>query len=158
MELFIKTEKFMDQLDTDFTETLQKGLKDFKATLKKNIDDIKPRDQYVVLVAGKMTQLLLCNVFSRIHFKVYRRWLYEYKKNKPEAGILEGIILCVENLWIQYNYNSSFHKPKSFKNSTNRMFDAYNISARRYGRHINLSVCYLFLHMKNIRKKKCHTL
>ena len=58
----------MDQLDSDFTETLQKGLGDFKTTLKKNIDDIKPRDQYVVLVAGKMAQLLLCNVFSRIHF------------------------------------------------------------------------------------------
>ena len=53
----------MDELDTDFTETLQKSLGDFKTTLKKNIEDIKPRDQYVVLVAGKMTQLLLCTVF-----------------------------------------------------------------------------------------------
>ena len=64
LELFIKTENFMDQLDTVFTKTLQKGLGDFKATLKKNIDDIKPRDQYVVLVAGKMTQLLLYIVFQ----------------------------------------------------------------------------------------------
>ena len=53
----------MDQLGTDFTETLQKSLGDFKTTLKKSIDDIKPRDQYVVLVAGKVTQLLLCTVF-----------------------------------------------------------------------------------------------
>ena len=49
----------MDQLGTDFTETIQKSLGDFKTTLKKSIDDIKPRDQYVVLVAGKVTQLLL---------------------------------------------------------------------------------------------------
>ena len=68
LELFIKTEKFMDQLDTDFTETLQKSIGDFNTTLKKNIDDIKPRDQYVVLVAGELTQLLLCIVLSRIHF------------------------------------------------------------------------------------------
>ena len=42
----------MDQLDGDFTDTLQKGLGDFKTNLKKSIDDIKSRDQYVVLVAG----------------------------------------------------------------------------------------------------------
>ena len=74
LELFIKTEKFMDQLDTDFTETLQKSLGDFKTTLKKNIEDIKPRDQYVVLVAGKMTQLLLCTVFF------FKNTFYKYIK------------------------------------------------------------------------------
>ena len=74
MELFIKTDKFMDELDTDFTETLQKSLGDFKTTLKKNIEDIKPRDQYVVLVAGKMTQLLLCTVFF------FKNTFYKYIK------------------------------------------------------------------------------
>ena len=95
LELFIKTDKFMDELDTDFTETLQKSLGDFKTTLKKNIDDIKPRDQYVVLVAGKMTQLLLCIVFSRIHSISISRLIVRIFQEKSRGS---NIILCFENL------------------------------------------------------------
>ena len=54
LEVYIRTEQFLHQLDTDFTETLQKGLGDFKTTLKKNINDVTPRGQYIVLVAGEM--------------------------------------------------------------------------------------------------------
>ena len=54
MELYIRTEKFVDELDADFVETLQKRMGDFKTTLKENISDVKPRGQYVVLVAGEM--------------------------------------------------------------------------------------------------------
>jgi len=68
LEVYIKTEEFLDQLDTDFIETLQKRLGDFKTTLKKNINDVKPRGQYIVLVAGEMIQLLLDIVCLRIHF------------------------------------------------------------------------------------------
>ena len=52
MELYIRTEKFLDELDADFAETLQKRIGDFKTTLKENIDNVGPRDHYVVLVAG----------------------------------------------------------------------------------------------------------
>ena len=54
MELYIRTEKFLDELDADFAETLQKRIGDFKTTLMKDINDVKPRGQYVVLVAGEM--------------------------------------------------------------------------------------------------------
>ena len=54
LELYIRTEKFLDELDADFLETLQKRIGDFKTTLKENINDVKPRGQYVVLVAGEM--------------------------------------------------------------------------------------------------------
>ena len=54
LELYIRTEKFVDELDADFVETLQNRIGDFKTTLKENINDVKPRGQYVVLVAGEM--------------------------------------------------------------------------------------------------------
>ena len=54
MELYIRTEKFVDELDADFVETLQNRIGDFKTTLKENISDVKPRGQYVVLVAGEI--------------------------------------------------------------------------------------------------------
>ena len=89
----------MDQLDTDFTETLQKSIGDFKTTLKKNIDDIKPRDQYVVLVAGELTQLLLCIVLSRIHFISISRLIVRIFQEKTGGWDFgRNVILCVENL------------------------------------------------------------
>jgi len=55
LDPYFRTEKFLDKLDTDFIEMLQKSLgADFKKTLKENIESLKPRDQYVVLVAGKL--------------------------------------------------------------------------------------------------------
>ena len=53
LDLYARTEVFLDQLDTDFIETLQASLGDFKTHLKENIESFKPRDQYIVLVAGK---------------------------------------------------------------------------------------------------------
>lgn len=53
LDLYVRTEEFLDQLDTDFIDTLQVSLGDFKTTLKENIESFKPRDQYIVLVAGK---------------------------------------------------------------------------------------------------------
>jgi len=53
LDLYVRTEQILDQLDIDFIETLQKSLGDFKTTLKENIKNVKPRDQYIVLVAGK---------------------------------------------------------------------------------------------------------
>ena len=52
LELYFRTEQLLDQLDADFMETLQTSLGDFKTTLKENIKNVEPRDQYVVLVAG----------------------------------------------------------------------------------------------------------
>ena len=74
MELYIRTEEFLDQMETDFIETLQKSLgdSDFKTTLKKNISDLKPRGQYIVLVAGEMIQLLfytLSFLYKNIFYK-----------------------------------------------------------------------------------------
>ena len=90
----------MDQLDTDFTETLPKtGLGDFKTTLKKNIDDIKPRDQYVVLVAGKMTQLLLCTVFFKNTFYKYiEADCANISRRNQSLGFGRNIILCTK-IW-----------------------------------------------------------
>ena len=57
LELYIRTEKFLEELGHDFVETLRRRIGDFKTTLKKNINDVKPRGQYVVLVAGEMILL-----------------------------------------------------------------------------------------------------
>ena len=54
MELYIRTGKFLEELGHDFVETLQRSIGDFKTTLKKNINDVKQRGQYVVLVAGEI--------------------------------------------------------------------------------------------------------
>lgn len=54
LEVYIRTQEVLDKLDTKFTEILQNSLGDFKETLKKNISDVKPRGQYIVLVAGEM--------------------------------------------------------------------------------------------------------
>lgn len=59
LDLYAKAEEFLDQLDTEFIETLQASLGDFKTTLKENIESFKPRDQYIVLVAGKFFILFL---------------------------------------------------------------------------------------------------
>ena len=59
LDLYVRTEEFLDQLDTDFIETLQASLGDFKTTLKENIESFKPRDQYIVLVAGKLFLLFV---------------------------------------------------------------------------------------------------
>ena len=53
LDLYLRTEDFLDQFDNGFIEILQKSLGDFKTTLKESIQDVKPRDQYVVLVAGE---------------------------------------------------------------------------------------------------------
>jgi len=53
LDLYVRTEDFLDKLDADFIETLQTSLGDFKTTLKENIENVGPRDQYIVLVAGK---------------------------------------------------------------------------------------------------------
>jgi len=51
--LYEKAAGFFQQLEDDvITQTLQESLGDFKATLEENFKNIKPRDQYVVLVAG----------------------------------------------------------------------------------------------------------
>jgi len=53
LDLYVRAEKFLDQLDTDFVQTLQTSLGEFKTTLKENSKNVGPRDQYIVLVAGK---------------------------------------------------------------------------------------------------------
>ena len=55
MDPYFRTEEFLDQLDTDFVEMLQTSLgADFKKTLNENLKSLKPRDQYIVLIAGKL--------------------------------------------------------------------------------------------------------
>ena len=52
-KLYEEAAEFFKLLDEDFImQTLQESLGDFKSTLKENLKNIKPRDQYVVLVAG----------------------------------------------------------------------------------------------------------
>ncbi len=55
--LYNDTIEVLNQLDDDFMETLEKrlggDLGDFRTTLEENIKNLAPRDQYVVLVAGR---------------------------------------------------------------------------------------------------------
>jgi len=59
--LYVRTEEFLGQLDSDFIETLQTSLGDFQTTLKENAESLKPRDHYILLVAGNFCHTL----FSR---------------------------------------------------------------------------------------------
>ncbi|XP_078381365.1 dynamin-like protein 2 [Oculina patagonica] len=53
-KLYEEAVEFFQQLDKDFImQNLQESLRDFKSTLEENLKNIKPRDQYVVLVAGE---------------------------------------------------------------------------------------------------------
>ena len=56
----MKTADFVDCLDTEFVERLQKSWGDLKTILKESIEQVAPREQYVVLVAGKILKRFLC--------------------------------------------------------------------------------------------------
>ncbi|XP_022796285.1 uncharacterized protein LOC111334739 isoform X2 [Stylophora pistillata] len=52
--LYKETKGFLDQLNEDTTlKVLGESVKDFKATLDNNIERIKPKDQYIILVVGE---------------------------------------------------------------------------------------------------------
>ncbi|KAL9963748.1 hypothetical protein ACROYT_G027282 [Oculina patagonica] len=52
-KLYEEAAEFFKQLDEDFImQNLQESLGDFKTTMDENLKNIKPREQYVVLVAG----------------------------------------------------------------------------------------------------------
>ena len=55
----MKTAEFLDYLDTEFIKTLQKSQGDLKTNLKESIEQVAPREQYVVLVAGKILTVLI---------------------------------------------------------------------------------------------------
>ncbi|XP_078380423.1 uncharacterized protein LOC144663376 [Oculina patagonica] len=53
-KLYEEAAEFFKQLDEDFImQNLQESLGDFKTTMDENLKNIKPREQYVVLVAGE---------------------------------------------------------------------------------------------------------
>ena len=58
-KLYEEVAGLFDQLKDDvIVKTLQESLDDFKTTLEENLKNIKPREQYVVLVAGKQHSVI----------------------------------------------------------------------------------------------------
>ena len=51
--LYIEARKIVNQLDDKFINPLETSLGDIKMALEENIRILAPRDQYVVLVAGR---------------------------------------------------------------------------------------------------------
>ena len=51
--LYIEARKIINQLDDKFINPLETSLGDIKMALEENIRILAPRDQYVVLVAGR---------------------------------------------------------------------------------------------------------
>ena len=51
--LYIKAREIINQLDDEFINPLETSLGDIKMALEENIRSLAPRDQYVVLVAGR---------------------------------------------------------------------------------------------------------
>lgn len=51
--LYADAREVLNELDDDFKNTLETTLGDFRTTLEENMKSLGPRDQYVVLVAGK---------------------------------------------------------------------------------------------------------
>ena len=79
----------MAKLDADIVETLHKGLGDFKITLKDNIKNVKPRDQYIVLVAGKFFKRSI-NIKSSLSFPLF---LYKIGKS---VNVFFCLINCIK--------------------------------------------------------------
>ena len=53
-KIYEEAAEFFNQLDGDFImQTLQESLGDFKDTLDEYLKNLEPREQYVVLIAGK---------------------------------------------------------------------------------------------------------
>ena len=52
LDLYKRTEQFMDQFEEDFLEILQKSFEDLNKSLQERKKNVEPSDQYVVLVAG----------------------------------------------------------------------------------------------------------
>lgn len=51
--LYIKAREIINQLDDELINPLETSLGDIKMALEENIRSLAPRDQYVVLVAGR---------------------------------------------------------------------------------------------------------
>ena len=51
-DIYKRTTNLLDQFDSEFIKSLQKGWGDFQSTLKETIKHLEPREQYIVLVAG----------------------------------------------------------------------------------------------------------
>ena len=52
LDLYKRTEQFMNQFEEDFLEILQKSFEDLNKSLQERKKNVEPNDQYVVLVAG----------------------------------------------------------------------------------------------------------
>ena len=61
LDLYKRTEQFMDQFEEDFLEILQKSFEDLNKSLQERKKNVEPSDQYVVLVAG----LFCCHQLKR---------------------------------------------------------------------------------------------
>ena len=51
--LYLKVREIINQLDDEFINPLETSLGDIKMALEENIRSLAPRDQYVMLVAGR---------------------------------------------------------------------------------------------------------
>lgn len=60
-DLYEKTAEFFSELKEEvIVKNLEESMGDFKTTLKKNVENIRRKDHYVILVAGrKSTKLYL---------------------------------------------------------------------------------------------------
>ena len=73
--LYNDTREVLDRLDDDFKKTLQKRLgdfEDFRTTLEESIKNLEPRDQYVVLVAGRKFDTIESLQIS--HYNKYHKY------------------------------------------------------------------------------------
>ena len=66
-KLYEEAVEFFKQLDEEdfIMQNLHESLGDFITTLEENLENIKPRDQYVVLVAGKQFLFSRCSCHGR---------------------------------------------------------------------------------------------
>jgi len=65
--LYEEAAGFFKQLEDDvIMQTIQESLGDFKTTLEENLKNIKPRDQYVVLAAGKQHSIVIPCLLTKL--------------------------------------------------------------------------------------------
>ena len=53
-DIYKKTSDFLDKLDPGLKISLQESFGDFQTTIRESITKLQPRNEYTVLVAGKI--------------------------------------------------------------------------------------------------------
>ena len=90
-------------------KTLQESLKDFKTSLEENLKNVKPRDQYVVLVAAVFNSyILFISCLYHVHCHSHEKCVFD--GTKTSMGMYSiSYHLIVNDHGLHYVIRMKFH-------------------------------------------------